>query len=124
MTCEPGPLAAHLGSREIRSAHLCLESLSELPEKGRIEHVGYILSVSYSAPDSPPRLTAVVVDQLAGVGGRRGTVPHVKLLFMGQKQVPGIKPGVKIKYAGMVAPVDHVPSIFNPRYLIVPVNRR
>ncbi|PRA01430.1 hypothetical protein CQ017_02790 [Arthrobacter sp. MYb224] len=124
MSCEPGPLEAHLGSREVRPAHLRLESLSELPVKGRVEHLGYIQSVSYSAPNTPPRLTAVVVDRLAGVGGRRGTVPHVKLLFMGQKQVPGIKPGVKIRYAGMVAQVDHVPSIFNPRYLIVPVNRR
>lgn len=115
-------MSARLGNREFQPVHRRLESLSELPGKGRIEHVGYIQSVSYSAPNTPPRLTAVVVDQLASVTGRRGTVAHVKLLFIGQKHVPGIKPGVKIKYAGMVAPVDQVPSIFNPRYLIVPVS--
>ncbi|HAY43488.1 MAG TPA: hypothetical protein DCY59_08025 [Micrococcaceae bacterium] len=122
MSCEPAPLSAQLDGRESRPAHRHLDSLSELPEKGRIEHIGYIQSVSYSAPNTPPRLTAVVVDQLAAATGRQRTVAHVKLLFMGQKQVPGIKPGVKIKYAGMVAPVDQVPSIFNPRYLIVPVS--
>lgn len=102
--------------------HRKLKSLAELPNKGRIEHAGYIQSVSYSAPNTPPQLTAVVVDQLAAATERHRTVAHVKLLFMGQKEVPGIKPGVKIKYAGMVAPVDQVPTIFNPRYLIVPVS--
>jgi hypothetical protein len=47
----------------------------------------------------------------------------VRLIFMGQKSVPGIKPGVKVEYSGMVALVEQIPTIFNPRYVIVPEAR-
>ncbi|GAB3619293.1 hypothetical protein GCM10027417_05530 [Glutamicibacter endophyticus] len=97
-----------------------LNSLADLPTKGRISHTGYVQSVSYSAAGEHPSLTAVVVDRLGGAPGRRGSQWHVKLNFMGQRTVPGIKPGVKIAYGGMVAPVGHVPTIYNPRYVILP----
>lgn len=124
MPSETPALTPRLGAQEIRPAHTCLKSLEELPLKGRVELFGFVQSVSYSAPNSAPKVTAVVVDKLAAASGQRGTVPHVRLQFMGQKQVPGVKPGVQINYAGMVALVDQVPTIFNPRYVIVPVNRR
>ncbi|MFJ2620889.1 hypothetical protein [Glutamicibacter sp. NPDC087344] len=110
---------------DAQAFRLCerLESLTELPVKGRVEHTGYIQSVSYSAPQQAPQLTAVVVDQLGSGASRRGTVAHVRLRFMGQKNVPGIKPGVKIRFSGMVAPVDQIPTIYNPRYVIVPAPR-
>lgn len=112
-----------LGPADPTLDYLCLESLDELPTKGRVKHTGYVQSVSYSPPNQPPLLKAVVVDKLGSQASRRGTVAHVRLVFMGQKSVPGIKPGVKVEYSGMVAPVEQVPTIFNPRYVIVPVAR-
>lgn len=97
-----------------------LQSLDELPERGRIEHTGYIQSVTHVPPGDKPRLTATVVDQIGAPGTRRGTRAHVRLLFMGQSRVPGIRPGVRIRYTGMLSQVDHIPTIHNPRYLILP----
>ncbi|GAA0197585.1 hypothetical protein [Glutamicibacter creatinolyticus] len=107
-----------------QSAAVChLQNLEQMPERGRIEHTGYIQSVTHVPPGEAPRLTATVVDQLARPGVRRRTAPHVRLLFMGQKRVPGIKPGVKIRYSGMLSLVDQVPTVHNPRYLILPQER-
>ncbi|WP_313814226.1 hypothetical protein [Glutamicibacter sp.] len=117
------PVTPKIGDADSKRAHRHLDSLAELPDKGRIEHVGYIQSVSYSAPGAPPMLSADVVDKSSSMRVVRGTVPHIRLRFMGQKSVPGIRPGVKIKYSGMVAPVDQIPTIYNPRYVIVPVPR-
>lgn len=113
-----------IGDSDSKRSHIRLESLADLPEKGRIEHTGYIQSVSYSAPGTAPVLSADVVDKPGAVPSRKSTVPHVRLKFMGQKTVPGIAPGVKINYAGMLAPVDQIPTIYNPRYVIVPRPRR
>lgn len=123
MSLEDKPVTPQLGTAGQKPGYLQLASLEQLPAKGRVRHTGYIQSVSYSAPGMAPVLTAVVVDQLGAVSARRGTVPHVRLRFMGQKTVPGIKPGVKVEYSGMVAPVEQIPTIFNPRYVIVPVAR-
>jgi len=115
-----GKTQVTVGPDPVRSTARKLRSLDQLPAKGRIEHTGYIQSVTHVPPGAPPRLIATVVDSFAPPGSRRGTVPHVRLLFMGQKRVPGIKPGVKIRYAGMLSQVDHVPTVHNPRYLILP----
>lgn len=123
MSLKDKPVAAHLGPSDPTLNYQCLDSLDQLPVKGRVKHTGYVQSVSYSAPNEAPLLKAVVVDKLGGVAARRGTVAHVRLIFMGQKSVPGIKPGVKVTYSGMVAPVEQIPTIFNPRYVIVPVPR-
>ena len=123
MPLESKPVTPKIEGTQAARSFTRLKSLAQLPAKGRVEHTGYIQSVSYSAPHQAPLLTAVVVDRLGTGAPRRGTVPHVRLRFMGQKNVPGIKPGVKIQYAGMVAPVDQIPTIYNPRYVIVPVSR-
>ncbi|MGP9528499.1 hypothetical protein [Glutamicibacter sp. AOP5-A2-18] len=117
------PVTPQLGPADPTLDYLCLDNLAQLPVKGRVKHTGYVQSVSYSPSNQAPLLKAVVVDKLGSVAARRGTVAHVRLVFMGQKSVPGIKPGVKVQYSGMVAPVEQVPTIFNPRYIIVPVAR-
>lgn len=97
-----------------------LDSLEQLPARGRIEHVGFIQSVTYGPAGDRPQLMATVVDGFAAPGTRRGAVPHLRLLFMGQHQVPGIVPGARIRYSGMLSQVEHIPTIHNPRYLILP----
>ncbi|CBT76224.1 hypothetical protein [Glutamicibacter arilaitensis] len=123
MSLKDKPVTTQLGPSDQKLSYECVEDLEQLPARGRVKHAGYVQSVSYSAPNEAPLLTAVVVDRLGTMSARRGTVPHVRLIFMGQKSVPGIKPGVKVEYSGMVALVEQIPTIFNPRYVIVPEAR-
>lgn len=67
-----------------------------------------------------PRLIATVIDRFAVPGPRPASIAHLRLLFMGQRRVPGIEPGVRIRYSGMLSRLDHIPTIHNPRYLILP----
>lgn len=95
-------------------------SLDRLPLRGRIEHCGYIQSVTHLPQQERPALIVTVIDRFPAPGPRPSSIAYVRLLFMGQKQVPGIAPGVRIRYSGMLSRLDHIPTIHNPRYLILP----
>jgi hypothetical protein len=97
-----------------------LASLAELPVRGRIAHRGYVESMTILPPAQAPAFTVTVVDHPAPPGGRRSAVPHLRLVFVGQRRVPGLVAGSRISYEGMVAPLDSVPTVFNPRYEILP----
>lgn len=97
-----------------------LTSLSELPQRGRIDHHGYVESMTILPPQQAPAFSVTVVDHPAPPGGRRSAVPHLRLIFVGQRRVPGLVAGARLHYVGMVAPIDSVPTIFNPRYEILP----
>ncbi|MCV9995361.1 hypothetical protein OIU93_13800 [Paeniglutamicibacter sp. ZC-3] len=97
-----------------------LASLAELPVRGRIAHRGYVESITILPLAQAPAFSATVVDHPAPPGGRRSAVPHLRLVFLGQRRVPGLVAGSRIKYEGMVAPLDSVPTVFNPRYEILP----
>ena len=97
-----------------------LASLAELPVRGRITHRGYVESITILPPAQAPAFTVTVVDHPAPPGGRRSAVPHLRLVFVGQRRVPGLMAGSRISYQGMVAPLDSVPTVFNPRYEILP----
>ncbi len=97
-----------------------LSSLAELPVRGRIAHRGYVESITILPPQQAPAFSVTIVDHPAPPGGRRNAVPHLRLVFVGQRRVPGLLAGSRIRYEGMVAPVDLVPTIFNPRYEILP----
>lgn len=97
-----------------------LKSLAQLPVRGRIAHRGYVESMTILPTAQAPAFTVTVVDHPAPPGGRRSAVPHLRLVFVGQRRVPGLVAGSRISYEGMVAPMDLVPTVFNPRYEILP----
>lgn len=99
---------------------LRISSLAQLPARGRIAHRGYVESMTILPPQQAPAFIVTIVDQQAPPGGRRGAVPHLHLIFMGQRRVPGLVAGSRLHYEGMVATIDSVPTIFNPRYEILP----
>lgn len=97
-----------------------LETLAGLPQRGRIKHRGYVESITILPAQQAPTFAVSVVDHPAPPGGRRSAVPHLRLIFVGQRRVPGIWAGTRLSYEGMVAPIDGVATIFNPRYEILP----
>ncbi len=44
---------------------------------------------------------------------------RARLIWMGQRMVPGIEAGVELTFEGMVRPVEALPTIYNPRYEII-----
>lgn len=116
----PLPDAGARGSEALAPTASQLNSLVDLPERGRIVHRGYVESITILPAEQAPSFTVSVVDHPAPPGGRRVAVPHLHLIFMGQRRVPGILAGTRLNYEGMVAPVDGVATIFNPRYEILP----
>lgn len=97
-----------------------VQGLAQLPERGRIVHSGYVEFITILPAQQAPMFTVSVVDRPAPPGGRRAAAPHLRLVFVGQRRVPGIWAGTHLRYEGMVAPIDGVPTIYNPRYEILP----
>ncbi|WP_258142348.1 hypothetical protein [Arthrobacter sp. MYb227] len=116
----PVPDTGSRGSGALAASGKMLNSLAELPERGRIIHRGYVESITILPAEQAPAFTVSVVDHPAPPGGRRVAVPHLHLIFVGQRRVPGILAGTRLNYEGMVAPIDGVATIYNPRYEILP----
>ncbi|WP_146362339.1 OB-fold nucleic acid binding domain-containing protein [Arthrobacter yangruifuii] len=95
-------------------------SIGSLPERGRAYCRGYVSAVTVVPANDPPRFTAVVEDAMAEYreippAGRA----KVRLVWVGQRRVPGIEAGTWLAFEGMVSAVDGRPTIFNPRYEII-----
>ncbi|GAA1352663.1 hypothetical protein GCM10009636_15150 [Arthrobacter koreensis] len=95
--------------------------IADLPGRGRAHSTGYVESVTLVPTDSAPRFTAVVADlqgayrDPAAAQARR----RVRLVWIGQRRIPGIVAGTQVAFEGMVSSVAGQPTIFNPRYEII-----
>lgn len=95
--------------------------IADLPGRGRAHSTGYVESVTLVPADSAPRFTAVVADlqgayrDPAAAQARR----RVRLVWIGQRRIPGIVAGTQVAFEGMVSSVAGQPTIFNPRYEII-----
>lgn len=97
-----------------------------LPTRGRARARGYISRITVLPRSSAPQFAAVVSDDAPPVttgSDRRDSVARlraqVRLVWIGQRRVPGIEAGTQIAFEGMVSPVDGMPTIYNPRYEII-----
>ncbi|GAA1363197.1 hypothetical protein GCM10009596_23920 [Arthrobacter rhombi] len=95
-------------------------ALSQLPVRGRIQARGFVEHIRILPGGQAPVFTAGVVDTPAPPGGRRTPVSRIRLVWTGQRRVPGIEAGTRLRFEGMIAPVDGLPTIYNPRYEILP----
>ncbi|WP_309123791.1 single stranded DNA-binding domain-containing protein [Arthrobacter sp.] len=71
---------------------------------------------------APPEFSATVaLDPGDSTAGPRGSDRdrRVRLIWNGQRRVPGIDPGINLAFEGMVSMVDGIRTIHNPRYEIV-----
>jgi hypothetical protein len=112
-----------------------------LPVRGQARARGYIDAVTILPAGASPRFTAIVTDadkyarpdtaspptdhrgKAGRTNGGRGNTARgddrVRLVWLGQRQVKGIKAGTQLRFEGMVSRVDGLPTIYNPRYEII-----
>ncbi|MBG6181106.1 OB-fold nucleic acid binding domain-containing protein [Arthrobacter sp. CAN_A1] len=102
-------------------------TVAELPTRGRARARGFISRITILPHGSAPQFAAVVSDDDPPAPGgaerrdgqRRRRPAQVRLVWIGQRRVPGIEAGTQIAFEGMVSPVDGMPTIYNPRYEII-----
>jgi hypothetical protein len=98
--------------------------IAELPLRGRALCRGFIDSVTIQPPSIPPFFTAIVTDrdkhspEARNMGPEQGN-HRVRLIWLGRRRVAGISAGTELRFEGMVAERDGLPTIFNPRYEII-----
>ncbi|GAA1050737.1 hypothetical protein [Arthrobacter russicus] len=112
------------------AAKVELSAISQLPERGRALCRGYIESITIAPANRAPEFSAVVTDvdkyaprqrrEPAGADAeRKPQGSRVRLVWLGQRTVPGIEAGTELRFEGMVARRDGMPTVFNPRYEII-----
>ena len=92
-----------------------LEDFRALPDRGLVEGRGVVRSVTYVPVNAPPRVSAVVAED----SDRPGLGPSLTLIWLGRRRVSGLRAGAPLRFTGMLAHFDGVPTIYNPRYEIL-----
>ena len=95
--------------------------VSSLPQRGRVYSGGYVQSITVVPATEPPQFTAMVEDLDAAYRDPSDREPtaRVRLVWVGQRRVPGVVAGTRLAFRGMVNTVDSYPTIYNPRYEII-----
>lgn len=93
-----------------------------LPRRGRVAGSGYVERVTILPRNDAPQFSATVALHIerAGTGSEAAQpVSRVRLVWTGQRRIPGIDPGIELAFEGMISLVDGTPTIYNPRYEII-----
>lgn len=95
--------------------------IRSVPQRGRVYSGGYVQSITVVPASDPPRFSAMVedVDSAYRDPASRTPQPRVRLVWVGQRRVPGVVAGTRLAFEGMVSTVDSYPTIYNPRYEII-----
>lgn len=109
------------------AAKVELSAISQLPDRGRALCRGYIESITIAPFNQTPEFSAVVTDvdkyarqqSRAAETARQPQGHRVRLVWLGQRMVPGIEAGTELRFEGMVAQREGMPTVFNPRYEII-----
>lgn len=112
------------------TAKVEVSAISQLPDRGRALCRGYIESITIAPVTMAPEFSAVVTDVDKYAPKPRGgaeketadQIRHghrVRLVWLGRRNVPGIEAGTELRFEGMVARREGLPTVFNPRYEII-----
>jgi len=93
-----------------------------LPQRGRVKLRGYLESVTYPSVVGAPVFAARLVPKVAPPSGRKRAGEHVTLLWVGQRRVAGIEPGVWVSCSGLLTRASGDPVLYDPRYEILAVD--
>ena len=92
--------------------------ISDLPLRGRVSCTGFIESVTYVPASERAQFAAIVVENIIH-GAAAASPPHLRVVWLGRRRVPGVEPGAKLHFEGMVTVREGTPTMFNPRYEIL-----
>ena len=96
--------------------------LEALPKRGRVRSVGYVESITILPVGLAPSFSAVLTSAGPGVratdAGVQQRPARIRLIWLGQRRVPGIDAGIRLGFEGTVFEVDGLPTMYNPRYEI------
>lgn len=96
-------------------------SVSQLPDKGRVACHGRIESVTFLPVDQAAAFSAIISDAEPGKApAQAGPRGRLRVVWLGRRRVPGIEAGAEIRLEGMLSRSNGLPTMFNPRYEIVP----
>jgi hypothetical protein len=90
--------------------------------RGRMAGSGFVERVTILPRSASPQFSAMVTLHPSRPGGVSEAVRpdrRVRLIWNGQRRIPGIDPGIHLAFEGMLSLVDGIPTIHNPRYEIV-----
>ncbi|MFF1254320.1 hypothetical protein ACFVYC_17735 [Pseudarthrobacter sp. NPDC058329] len=97
--------------------------LSRLPVKGRVVCRGRVESVTYVPAEQTAAFSAMVSDadpRESGAGTTAGPRGRLRVVWLGRRRVSGVEAGTEVRLKGMLSRVDGLPTMFNPRYEILP----
>ncbi|MBD2761560.1 OB-fold nucleic acid binding domain-containing protein [Kocuria sp. cx-116] len=92
-------------------------------QRRRVMVEGEVTEVTFSPATQSPRYRAVL--HVQGRSGLRAGLgdSYVALLWHGQRSVPGIMAGTRLRCVAVVSFTDSVPTMYNPRYEIITPKR-
>lgn len=94
----------------------------DLPHRGRFAGNGFVERVTILPRSAAPQFSAMVALHADRPhAGTQAALPEnrIRLVWTGQRRIPGIDPGINLAFEGMASVVDGMPTIHNPRYEIV-----
>ncbi len=90
-----------------------------LPGRGKVQLRGYVAAVTYPSSRQAPVFSAVLAPSAAPPGGRKRPVERVKLVWLGQRRVPGIGAGGWLRCSGMLFTEGGNRVMYDPSYEIL-----
>ena len=98
-----------------------LDPGARAPRRRRVVVEGVVTEVTFPPVTDAPRYRAVLSVQGPWAAGCRDAA--VELLWHGQRSVPGIMAGTRLRCLAMVCFPDGVATMHNPRYEIIAPRR-
>lgn len=108
----------------VAEAPVCAGDLDPSTAAGgrrRVMATGLVVEVTVPPVTGAQNFTALLVPDCPRPEGEQGpTAPRpLRLVWHGQRSVPGVTAGTRLRCAGVVSFRDGRPSMFNPRYEII-----
>lgn len=93
---------------------------SSRPHGAVREQVGFVESVTHPGQGTGPRFIAELstVEPAPGATSRVGQ--RIRLVWIGQRVVPGIVPGCRLRIRGFMSDQDGTTTVYNPRFDLLP----
>ncbi|REE03302.1 OB-fold nucleic acid binding domain-containing protein [Citricoccus nitrophenolicus] len=81
-----------------------------------VKRVGLVAAVRLTAAAGPVRFAVDLVTEAPRPGRVSTGGERLRLVWIGQRRIPGIEAGRWLRIEGFLSEHDDLPTVFNPRY--------